>query len=252
MPTRKSTAVAEAPAETSLLSLARQVRGWADAVLGMAGTATDLGLSLAQARVKDPAKKVAVASAGRQLRQWREAAGLTLDEVSEAIGLGDSRLITQAEGGIASLPFDVVLRLAGVLGRHDPLPVAMALTRQYNPELWKSLESLGIGKLVVQGNRERELANIYRRNDAARDLDDARFAAVLAFTQKAFDSALALTAPAEARPAKAGAAARKAAPDAAEAPAQVTRSTRSSRSSRAAAAPQAAPPARKTTRRSAT
>lgn len=191
--TKKAETTAKTTAETPLLSLVRQVRGWADTVLSVAGSATDMGLSLAQSRVKDPAKKAAVAKAGRQLRQWREAAGLTLDELSTAVGLGDAKLITQAEGGIASLPFDVVLRLAGVLGRRDPLPVAMALTRQYNPELWKTLESLGVGKLAVQGARERELANIYRGSDAARELDDARFAAVLAFTRQAFETAVALT-----------------------------------------------------------
>jgi transcriptional regulator with XRE-family HTH domain len=178
-----------------MLSLARQVRGWADTVLGLAGSATDLGLTLAQGRVKDRGQKAAVAKAGRQLRQWREAAGLTLDELSTAVGLGDAKLISQAEGGLASLPFDLVLRLAGVLGRRDPLPVAMALTRQYNPELWKTLEALGIGKLVVQGTREREVVNIYRGSDAARQLDDDRFAAVLAFTRQAFESAIVLTAP---------------------------------------------------------
>jgi hypothetical protein len=49
----------------------------------------------------------------------------------------------------------------------------MALTRQYNPELWKTLEGLGIGKLAVHGTREREMVNIYRGSDAARELDDA-------------------------------------------------------------------------------
>lgn len=204
MPTRKKSATPApaapvagppGPGDSSLLSLARQVRGWTDTVLGLAGTATDLGLSLAHSAVRDPAKKAAVAQAGRLIRQWREAAGLTLDEVSEAVGLGDTALISQAEGGVVALPFDVVLRLAGVLGRHDPIPLLMGLTRQYSPELWAALESLGIGKLVVQGARERELLNIYRRSDAARELDDARFAVVLAFTQQAFETALALTAP---------------------------------------------------------
>jgi hypothetical protein len=103
-----------------------------------------------------------------------------------------------------------------VLGRRDPLPVVMALTRQYNPELWKTLEGLGVGKLVVQGARERELANIYRGNDAARALDDESFAAVLAFTRQAFEMAVAFkteAAAAAARsepPAKAGAATRPA------------------------------------------
>lgn len=203
---RKTPAAVPAPrapevlGDPPLLSLARQVRGWADTVLGLAGTATDLGLSLAHSALKDPGKKAAVAEAGRLIRQWREAAGLTLDEVSQAVGLGDSALITQAERGKVALPFDLVLRLAGVLGRHDPVPLLMGLTRQYSPDLWGALEALGIGRLLVQGTRERELLEIYRRSDAARALDDARFAAVLAFTQQAFETAMALTAPTAAEP----------------------------------------------------
>lgn len=239
MPTRKKSATPApaapvagppGPGDSSLLSLARQVRGWTDTVLGLAGTATDLGLSLAHSAVRDPAKKAAVAQAGRLIRQWREAAGLTLDEVSEAVGLGDTALISQAEGGVVALPFDVVLRLAGVLGRHDPIPLLMGLTRQYSPELWAALESLGIGRLAVQGARERELANIYRRSDAARELDDARFAVVLAFTQQAFDTALALTAAPAALPAQASAAA---------APGPSAPSERARAARKAAAAPRA-------------
>ncbi|MBK9685607.1 MAG: helix-turn-helix domain-containing protein [Betaproteobacteria bacterium] len=95
----------QTPADAApLLSLARQVRGWADTVLSVAGSATDLGLTLAQGRVRGPAQKAAVAKAGRQLRQWREAAGLTLEELSTAVGLGDAKLITQAEGGWPPCP----------------------------------------------------------------------------------------------------------------------------------------------------
>jgi transcriptional regulator with XRE-family HTH domain len=190
---------ADTPRDSPMLSLARQVRGWADTVLSVAGNATDLGLTMAQNRLSDPGKKAAVSKAGRQLR---EAAGLTMEEVSTAVGLGDAKLISQAEGGVVSLPFDLVLRLAGVLGRRDPLPVVMALTRQYNPDLWKTLEALGIGKLAVHGLREREMVNILRGNDAARELDDARFAAVLAFTRQAFESATELTKPLASTPAK--------------------------------------------------
>jgi len=231
MPTRKKATTrglalpAARPPEGTVLAVARQLRGWADTLLTVAGNATDIGLNLAQARLKDPAKKSAVAKAGRQLRQWREAAGLTLEEVSSAVGLGDAELMAQAEGGIIALPFDLVLRLAGVLGRRDPLPVVMALTRQYNPDLWKTLEGLGVGKLVVQGTRERELANIYRGSDAARALDDESFASVLAFTRQAFEMAVAFKtaaeAPAEvagtaAKPAKATKATKAAPPEPAE------------------------------------
>ena len=42
----------------------------------------------------------------------------------------------------------------------------------------------------MQGAREREFANLYRARDAARALDDAQFAATLAFVGAAFDLAL--------------------------------------------------------------
>ena len=42
------------------------------------------------------------------------------------------------------LPFEIILRLAGVLGRNDPIPVVMKLTRTYNPKLWATLEGLGL------------------------------------------------------------------------------------------------------------
>ena len=67
MPAKKSRGDSEAASDSPLLSLAKQVRGWADAVLGMAATATDLGLSLAQSAVKDPAKKATVATLDRLL-----------------------------------------------------------------------------------------------------------------------------------------------------------------------------------------
>ena len=67
----------------------------------------------------------------------------------------------------AALPFDLVLRLAGVLGRNDPISFALKLTRSYNPGIWKALDDLGVGKLVVQAGRERDFANLYRANDAS-------------------------------------------------------------------------------------
>lgn len=238
MPTSKTTP-GTLLSDTPLVGLARQLRGWADNLVTVAGNATDLGLSLAQSRLKDPKKKAAVASAGRQLKQWRESAGLTLAEVSKAVGLGDSQLIEQAEGGVVSLPFEVVLRLAAVLGRRDPVPVVMALTRQYNPELWKALESLGIGKLAVQGTRERELANIYRASDLARKLDDQRFVDVLAFTRQAFNMAVAFSVDPSSSSPKPGAG-----KDAAPAPAEPAAKTAKARAKPRARA------ARKTTARS--
>jgi len=91
-----------------------------------------------------------------------------------------------------NLPFELILRLAAVIGRNDPVGFVMKLTRSANPDLWKSLEALGVGDLIVQSAREREFANIYRADDAARKLTDAEFATVLAFTKAAFETAMAL------------------------------------------------------------
>ena len=87
-----------------------------------------------------------------------------------------------------------------MLGRNDPISFVMRFTRSYNPEVWKTLEGLGIGRFAVQAGREREFANIYRASDAARGLRDEEFAAVLAFTKAAFDLAMAFRAGAPANP----------------------------------------------------
>jgi transcriptional regulator with XRE-family HTH domain len=175
----------------SLVSLAKQVRSWADSLMEMAGPATDMAVAVASARSADPKQKATIREAGAVLRTMRESAGLTLRDVSRALNLSDPTLLEKAEDGVVSLPSEVILRLAAVLGRDDPGTSLMRLTRTYNPDLWKTLEQLGIGKLMLQAGRERELANIYRANDAARRLDDEDFALVLEFTRQAFDMGIA-------------------------------------------------------------
>ena len=128
---------------------------------------------------------------GATLRRLREAAGLTITEVGAAINLKDPSLIEAWEAGRLAVPFEIILRLAAVLGRNDPVAFVMKLTRNTNPDLWRSLEGLGVGKLLIQSAREREFANIYRVDDAARNLDDEEFAEVLAFTRAAFEMAMA-------------------------------------------------------------
>jgi hypothetical protein len=133
----------------------------------------------------------------------REAAGLSLREVGEAINLRDPALLELVESGKIALPFEVILRLASVLGRNDPISFVMRFTRSYNPEVWKTLENLGIGRFAVQAGREREFANIYRGSDLARRLDDEEFAAVLAFVRASFDLAMAFRGPVAVEKAKA-------------------------------------------------
>jgi transcriptional regulator with XRE-family HTH domain len=173
------------------MSLARQVRSWAGTALGLAGSAADMSLALAASRA-EPKRRATIERAGALLKKSRETAGLTAQEVGQAINLRDATLLEQAESGRIALPFEIILRLAAVLGRRDPVAFAMNLTRSYNPELWKTLEDLGIGRLVAHAGREREFVNIYRARDEARRLTDEQFARMLAFVAAALDLALAL------------------------------------------------------------
>ncbi len=177
-------------ASKGLMTLARDLRSWTDFVLGIANNAADLSFRVAASKLTKPSHKAAVEKAGSVFRDLRESAGLTLQDLGGAINLKDVTLLEQVEGGKVGLPFEIILRLAGVLGRNDPIPVAMKLTRTYNPKLWATLESLGVGKLAVQAGREREFANIYRSSDAARQLSDDEFAAALKFVRASFESAL--------------------------------------------------------------
>ncbi len=181
-----------AGSESTLAGAARQVRAWSDTVLGIAGAAADVSLGAAKAILVRPEQRAGLAKAGNALRALREAAGLSVQELGRAVDLSDPALLELVENGKVALPFEIVLRLAAVLGRNDPVPFVMRFTRTWNPQVWHTLESLGIGRLAVQAGREREFANIYRASDDARTLDDAAFAAVLAFTQSAFDLAMTL------------------------------------------------------------
>src|SRR5512144_2103891 len=188
-PAAAATAVAPV-AELPLAGVATQVRAWSDSVLGIAGAAADASLSAAKAILVKPEQRAALEKTGAVLRGMREAAGLSLKEVGEAIDLKDPTLLDLVEHGKVALPFEIILRLASVLGRNDPISFVMHLKLSYKQADWHTLENLGIGRFAVQAGREREFANIYRGSDAARRLSDDEFAAVLAFVRAAFELAL--------------------------------------------------------------
>jgi len=197
---RPKAAVAAPGSESPLLGVARQVRSWSDSVLGIAGAAADVSIGAAKAILVKPEQRGALLKAGTVLRGMREAAGLSLKEVGEAINLKDPSLLELVENGKVALPFEIILRLASILGRNDPISFVMRFTRSYNPEVWHTLENLGIGRFAVQAGREREFANIYRGSDAARRLSDEDFGAVLSFVKAAFEIALAFRGTSATRP----------------------------------------------------
>ncbi|MGZ8202177.1 MAG: helix-turn-helix domain-containing protein [Burkholderiales bacterium] len=180
-----------AASAASLVDVAQQLRSWADSVLGIAGAAADVTMGAAKMLLPKPGQHEALARTGAVLRRMREAAGLSISEVGAAINLSDPALLELVETGKIVLPFEIILRLASVLGRNDPISFVMRFTRSYNPDVWRTLEKLGIGRIALQAGREREFANLYRANDAARGLSDEQFSEVLKFTRAAFEMAVA-------------------------------------------------------------
>lgn len=197
-------ALAHVPAAgpSAIMRIAHELASWANSALGVAEGATEMTIAAARSLARSPREKAAVGKAGEFLRAAREAAGITVDELGMAVDLSEPTLIEEAEEGRAALPFDLILRLAGVLGRNDPISFALKLTRSYNPGIWKALDDLGVGKLVVQAGRERDFANLYRANDGARRLTDEDFAHVLKFVGAAFDMAVGFHASQKGRRAK--------------------------------------------------
>ncbi len=138
----------------------------------------------------EPERLEMMKEAGLYLRELREVAGLTISDLREALDLSDNSVLEAVENGTATLSFELILRLAAVLARHDPVPFVISFTRTYNPEIWQILEDWGIGRIPTQYEREREFLNIFRSRDSARRLSNEGFDKVLEFTRSAFNLSL--------------------------------------------------------------
>jgi len=156
-------------------------------------------LKYAAEKTRDQAAKVIkqtpeqmerMGKAGRSLRDLREVAGLTINELAQAIDLKDTDLLKSVEEGKAALPFEIILRLASFYSRNDPLPFILKYVRTYSPRISELLEKIGIDRLATTAEREVQLLKIYRNRDTARKLSDEGFKKVLAFTDQAFEMAL--------------------------------------------------------------
>lgn len=172
-------------------SLTQSLRSLTEQMVGMAGAAVDTSLAAATGLFPHGvASTKALVKAGSFLREMREAAGIPLDDLGQAISLKDSALLALAENGKMALPFEVILRLAAVLARNDPVPFVMNLSKAHSPAMWQILESFGVGRLVEHAGREHEFISIYRARDEARKLTDEEFSRVRKFVETAFDMAL--------------------------------------------------------------
>ena len=70
----------------------------------------------ARAIARSPDQLRMMASAGESLRDMREVAGLTVLEISDALNLRDKSMWEAVEDGREALSFELILRLASLVG----------------------------------------------------------------------------------------------------------------------------------------
>ncbi len=140
----------------------------------------------------DPERLRAMADAGEFLKDAREVAGLNLQELAEILGLKDEELLKAVESGRATLPFDMILRIAALVARHDPIPFILKFVRTYNPALESRLDELGILQLPKQYERERRFVNLLRKQDELRAMKDEEFDRFLDLQEAAVEFSLAV------------------------------------------------------------
>ncbi len=122
-----------------------------------------------------PERLEAMAEAGRFLRDARETAGLSVQELADSLELNDENVLKGVERGEAILPLELMLRSASLLARHDPIPFLIKFLRSYNPQLEATLEQWGVMALPKNYERERRFVNLYRQHDFLRDLSDEEY-----------------------------------------------------------------------------
>lgn len=139
---------------------------------------------------KTPENLELMGKAGKALKDLRETAGLSLEELSSSIDIDNPSILKSIEEGKAALPIDLMLRLASLYSRNDPIPFIIRFSHTYYPGLEDILKKTGIGNLLIEAERELKFINMYRSADAARKLSNEGFDRVLDFTRKAFLMAL--------------------------------------------------------------
>lgn len=123
----------------------------------------------------DPDRLQAMAEAGHFLKDARELAGLSVNDLSVAIGVKDKDLLYEVERGETTLSLDLIFRVASLLARHDPIPFILKFLRTYSPAVDNAMEKLGVAVIPKQIERERRFTNIYRKHDKVRQLSDEEY-----------------------------------------------------------------------------
>jgi len=147
-------------------------------------------LSRAVLNQLEPERLDAMAEAGRFLRDARETAGLSMQDLSDSLGFSDESMLERIENGQSVMPLEPMLRAASLLARHDPIPFVIKFMRTYNPALERRLERWGVMALPKQYERERRFVNVYRQHDVLRSFGDDEFDRFIHYIDGAVDFVL--------------------------------------------------------------
>jgi transcriptional regulator with XRE-family HTH domain len=142
-------------------------------------------LGSAVMKTLEPERLEAMAEAGHFLRDARETAGLSLQELSDTLGLSDDSLLEDVESGRRIVPIEILFRLASLIARHDPIPFLIQFMRTYNPAWGATMEQWGMLAMPLQYERERRWINLYRQHDTLRDLNDEEYSRLLEYVDSA-------------------------------------------------------------------
>lgn len=178
---------------TSLTSaLSKSALGMLTSRVG--GLTLDIGRTLildrAQRKVMSEEQRAWMARAGAAIQDARQTAGWSRDELARSLDLEDKTVLQAMEQGSATVSFEMILRLTSLLARNDPIPFLVQLVRGFNPRLWALAEDWGVGRLPTMVERDRQWMNIYRGNEAARQLPEPDFDQVMSFCESALTMAV--------------------------------------------------------------
>lgn len=189
MATKKDKASDEQSLVSTLMHITGQVAG---STLDLARTSATMTAMFGESWLRsalmknmEPERLEAMADAGKFLRDARQTAGLSLAELNDALGLSDGKLLRDVESGERIMPLEMMLRVASLIARHDPIPFLIKFMRTYNPALGKTLEQWGILTLPKYYERERRFINLYRQHDELRQLSDEEFERFLSYMDSA-------------------------------------------------------------------
>lgn len=147
-------------------------------------------LSRAVLNQLEPERLDAMAEAGHFLRDARETAGLSMQDLSDGLGFSDKSVLERIESGESVMPLEPMLRAASLLARHDPIPFVIKFMRTYNPALERRLERWGVMALPKQYERERRFVNLYRQHDELRSFGDDEFDRFMRYMDGSIDLVL--------------------------------------------------------------